>query len=52
MIAHISIPKCSIKLPIYHGTEEWALMAGVGHLRGTYLPVGGPSSRCILTAHS
>lgn len=27
-------------------------MAGVGHLEGTSLPVGGTSSHCVLTAHS
>ena len=37
---------------IYHGTGEEALMAGVGHLEGTSLPVGGTSSHCVLTAHS
>lgn len=52
MIAYISIPKCSIRLPIYHGTEEKSLMAGVGHLRGTSLPAGGESSHCVLTAHT
>lgn len=52
MIAYISVPKCSIKLPVYHGTEEKSLMAGVGHLRGTSLPAGGESSHCFLTAHT
>lgn len=52
MIAYISIPKCSVKLPVYHGTEEKALMAGVGHLKGTSLPAGGASSHCFLTAHT
>ena len=27
-------------------------MAGVGHLEGTSLPVGGTSTHCVLTAHS
>ena len=27
-------------------------MAGVGHLEGTSLPVGGASTHCVLTAHS
>lgn len=52
MIAYINIPKCSVKLPIYHGTEDKVLMAGVGHLRGTSLPVGGTSTHCVLTAHT
>lgn len=52
MIAYLSIPKCSVRLPVYHGTGEKVLMAGVGHLQGTSLPVGGKSSHCVLTAHS
>lgn len=52
MMAYIYIPKCSVKLPIYHGTEGKMLMAGVGRLRGTSLPVGGSSTHCVLTAHT
>lgn len=52
MISYIEIPKIAVKLPIYHGTEENALMAGVGHLEGSSLPVGGMPSRCVLTGHS
>lgn len=52
MISYIEIPKIAVKLPIYHGTEENALMAGVGHLEGSSLPVGGVPSRCVLTGHS
>ena len=39
-------------MPIYHGTSEEVLMAGVGHPEGTSLPVGGTSTHCVLTAHS
>lgn len=52
MIAYLSVPKCSIRLPVYHGTEDNALAAGVGHLMGTSLPVGGESTHCVLTAHT
>lgn len=52
MIAYVSIPKCSIRLPIFHGTEDKVLAAGVGHLEGTSLPAGGPTSHCVLTAHT
>ena len=52
MIAYISIPKCSVRLPIFHGTEDKALMAGVGHLDWTSLPCGGASTHCVLTAHT
>lgn len=52
MIARLSIPKLSLELPIYHGTDENTLMIGVGHLQGTQLPVGTKGGRCVLAAHS
>lgn len=35
----IVIPKISVKLPIYHGTEEDVLAVGAGHMEGSALPV-------------
>ena len=32
--------------------SDAALMAGVGHVEGTSLPVGGESTHCVITAHS
>ncbi|MDO4399427.1 MAG: class C sortase [Coriobacteriia bacterium] len=52
MISFIEIPKISVKLPIYHGVEENALMAGVGHWEGSSLPVGGDNTHCVLMGHS
>ena len=52
MMSWLDIPSIDVRLPIYHGTEEPALAAGVGHLRTSSLPVGGPSTHCVLTAHS
>ncbi len=51
VMARIEIPKINVDLPIYHGTSEEILKIGVGHLQGTSLPVGGESSRSILTGH-
>ena len=51
MMGMIFIPKIDVKLPIYHGTGEYALSNGCGHVKGTSLPVGGKSSNCVLTAH-
>lgn len=48
----ISIPKIKLSLPIYHGTSDDILDKGVGHLYGSSLPVGGPNTKTILTAHS
>ena len=39
-------------LPIYHGTEEGTLSAGIGHLEWSSLPVGGVGSHCVLSGHS
>lgn len=52
MISHIEIPQIHVKLPIYHGTEENALMAGAGHWERSSLPVGGETTRCVLMAHT
>ena len=52
IMGYITIPVIHVELPIYHGTSEEVLMAGVGHLEGTSLPVGGTSTHCVLTAHS
>lgn len=52
MMSWVEIPSINVSMPIYHGTGEESLMAGVGHLEGTSLPVGGRSSHCVLTAHS
>lgn len=51
MMGYIRIPKIEMELPIYHGTEETVLQAGVGHFEGTSLPVGGESTHTVLTGH-
>lgn len=52
IMAYVEIPKISVNLPVYHGTEEAALDRGVGHLLGSSLPVGGLGTHCVLTGHS
>ncbi len=52
VIARLVVPKANIDLPVRHGTEENAISAGVGHLFGTTLPVGGKNTNSVLTAHS
>ena len=51
-IGTLSYPAVDIGLPIYHGTSDEAISKGAGHMYGTSLPVGGPSTRSVLTAHS
>ena len=52
IMGYVEIPKISVVLPIYHGTDATTLETGVGHLLGSSLPVGGESTHAILTAHS
>lgn len=47
----IEIPNINVYLPIYHGTSADVLNIGVGHLKGTSLPVGGKSTHSVLTGH-
>ncbi len=51
LMARIKIPKIDVDLPIYHGTSDAVLQQGVGHLEGTALPVGGPTTHTVLTGH-
>ena len=51
-IGTVNYPDLDIALPVYHGTEDDTIAKGAGHLYGTSLPVGGPSTRSVLTAHS
>ena len=50
-MGYITIKKLGVELPIYHGTSETVLQAGVGHFWGTSLPVGGESTHTVLTGH-
>lgn len=51
MMGVIRIPKIDLKLPIYHGTKEEVLADGIGHLKGSSLPVEGQSVHCVLSGH-
>lgn len=51
-MGYVEIPRISVNLPIYHGTESESLERGIGHLLGSSLPVGGNSTHTILTGHS
>lgn len=51
-IGTLSYPRLSIALPIYHGTSNQTISRGIGHMYGTSLPVGGPSTQAVLTSHS
>ncbi|MBK0420128.1 class C sortase [Leucobacter sp. CSA1] len=52
VIGSLSYPEVGITLPVYHGTSDEVISKGAGHLYGSSLPVGGPSTHSVLTAHS
>ncbi|MCQ4022020.1 MULTISPECIES: class C sortase [unclassified Ruminococcus] len=52
MMGFIKIPEITLTCPIYHGATEAQLQKGVGHLKGTSLPVGGTGTHCVLTGHT
>ena len=52
IMGYVEIEKANIYLPIYHGTEESVLQAGVGHIEGSSLPVGGTGTHTILSGHT
>ncbi len=51
VMAYINIPRLKSTLPIYHYTTPESLQKGVGHLRGSALPVGGKNTHAVLSAH-
>lgn len=51
IIATITIPKIDVRLPVYKGTDDATLNAGVGHLTGSSLPVGGANTHAVLSGH-
>lgn len=51
MMGYLTIDKIKLELPIYHGTSNEVLNSSVGHLEGTSLPIGGPSTHSVLSAH-
>lgn len=52
IMGYVEIPLIKVNLPIYHGTDSETLDAGIGHLLGSSLPVGGTDTHSVLTAHS
>ena len=51
MMGHVAIPSINIDLPLYHYTTPEVLEEGAGHLLGSALPVGGPSTHSVVSAH-
>jgi sortase A len=52
VMGYIVIGKIDVRLPVYHGIDEAVLQAGVGHIQGSSLPVGGENTHAVLSAHT
>lgn len=52
MMGFIKIPAITVTCPIYHDATEVQLQKGIGHLKGTSLPIGGLGTHCVLTGHT
>lgn len=52
MMGFLKIPQITLTCPIYHDATEAQLQKGIGHLKGTSLPVGGKGTHCVLTGHT
>ena len=39
-------------MPLYQGTDYQTLNKGLGHFESTSIPIGGKSTRSVITGHS
>lgn len=51
VMGYVIVDKIGVRLAISHGTEDEVLHDGVGHLKGSSLPVGGESTHAALFGH-
>lgn len=51
VIGYIQINCIGVNLPIYHGVAESVLQVAIGHIEGTSLPVGGPTTHAAISGH-
>lgn len=52
IMARVIIPTINVDLPIYHTITARVLEKGVGHMPDSSLPVGGASTRPVISAHN
>ena len=51
IMGYVNIPKITVSLPIYHGTDPAVLEIAVGHIEGSSMPVGGRGTHCGISGH-
>lgn len=52
MLCVVEIPAIGVLLPVGHGTDTALLRDSAGHMHGSSLPVGGPSTHAVIAAHA
>lgn len=51
VIGYLEIPVIHVRMPIYHGTGDFAISNGAGHVEGSSFPIGGRGTHCVLSSH-
>ena len=51
VMGYLEIPEIRVKLPIYHGTGDFAICNGTGHVEGSSFPIGGKGTHAVLSSH-
>lgn len=52
VMGRVTIPSIGVDLPIRHTTNPAVLYQGAGHMFGSDLPVGGPGTTSVISAHT
>lgn len=52
ILGYVEAPDINVYLPIYYGTSEIVLDKGAGLVKNTSLPVGGPGTHAVVSAHT
>lgn len=51
IMGYVTIDKINVQISIYHGTDSTVLQVGAGHLKGSSIPIGGESTKSVISAH-
>jgi sortase A len=51
VMGYIQVSSIGVNLPVYHGVDESVLQVAIGHIEGTSLPVGGPTTHAAVSGH-
>lgn len=51
-MAILEIPSIRLKLPVFRGSSDEVLKKGLGHLKGSSIPVGGINTHAVITGHT